>query len=48
MRYTPPVAQGPELAHTGSGGMFAAGGASAALIGAGALLYRRGRTGAQR
>ncbi|MFJ6128732.1 chaplin [Streptomyces griseoviridis] len=48
-RHTPPVAApGPELAHTGSGGMLAAGGASAVLIGAGALLYRRGRTGVQR
>jgi LPXTG-motif cell wall-anchored protein len=43
-----PVPHGevPQLAETGAAGTAAAGAAAAALIGAGALLYRRGRVGA--
>ncbi|WP_432156694.1 MULTISPECIES: hypothetical protein [unclassified Streptomyces] len=38
----------PSMAETGSEGLLAASGFSAALITAGALLYRRGRAASRR
>ncbi|WP_334314263.1 LPXTG cell wall anchor domain-containing protein [Streptomyces gilvifuscus] len=38
----------PQLPHTGSEGLLAASGAGALLIGAGSVLYRRGRAAARR
>ncbi|MDH6215826.1 chaplin family protein [Streptomyces pseudovenezuelae] len=51
--YTPPPGGGdhtppPSLPHTGSEAMLGASGVSAAMIVAGAVLYRRGRAGSHR
>ncbi|MEU9392501.1 LPXTG cell wall anchor domain-containing protein [Streptomyces sp. NPDC048324] len=49
---TPPPGGGggtpPQLPHTGSEGLLAASGVSALLIGAGSVLYRRGRSATRR